>query len=138
MWASQFVLVKIVQEQMGPVAATSFPMLISTLLLIPIVHWERRSHPLRSQRRNFAKDAFQFMLIGVLGQVVAQLFITWGLRFSLASNAALLMLALPIATTVMAYFLLGETMSRMRWISFALAVAGVVECSGGDWKELNL
>jgi drug/metabolite transporter (DMT)-like permease len=138
MWASQFVLVKIVQEQMGPVAATSFPMLISTLLLIPIVHWERRSHPLRSQRRNFAKDAFQFMLIGVLGQVVAQLFITWGLRFSLASNAALLMLALPIATTVMAYFILREKMSPVRWLSFALAVAGVVECSGVAWKELNL
>jgi drug/metabolite transporter (DMT)-like permease len=78
------------------------------------------------------------MLIGVLGQVVAQLFITWGLRFSLASNAALLMLALPIATTVMAYFLLGEIMSPVRWLSFALAVAGVVECSGVDWKELNL
>ena len=138
MWASQFVLVKIVQEQMGPVAATSFPMLISTLLLIPIVRWEGRSRPLQDQKRNFGRDAFQFMLIGVLGQVVAQLFITWGLRFSLASNAALLMLALPIATTVMAYFILGEKMSPVRWLSFALAVAGVVECSGVDWKELNL
>ena len=124
MWASQFVLVKIVQEQMGPVAATSIPMLIATVLLFPIVQWEARSRPVQNQRRN--KDWLQFMLIGVLGQVVAQLFITWGLRFSLASNAALLMLALPIATTVMAYFLLGEIMSPVRWLSFALAVAGVV------------
>jgi len=136
MWASQFVLVKIVQEQMGPVAATSFPMLIATVLLVPIVRWEARSRPIQSKRRG--GDWLQFMLIGVLGQVVAQLFITWGLRFSLASNAALLMLALPIATTVMAYFLLGEIMSPVRWLSFALAVAGVVECSGVDWKELNL
>jgi drug/metabolite transporter (DMT)-like permease len=138
MWASQFVLVKIVQEQMGPVAATSFPMLIATLLLIPIVRWETRSGSIAAQKRDFLKDSFQFLLIGVLGQVVAQLFITWGLRFSLASNAALLMLALPIATTVMAYFILGEKMSPVRWLSFALAVAGVVECSGVDWKELNL
>jgi drug/metabolite transporter (DMT)-like permease len=138
MWASQFVLVKIVQEQMGPVAATSFPMLIATVLLIPIVHWEGRSLPSRNRVQGSARDWLQFMLIGVLGQVVAQLFITWGLRFSLASNAALLMLALPIATTVMAYFLLGEIMSPVRWLSFALAVAGVVECSGVDWKELNL
>jgi drug/metabolite transporter (DMT)-like permease len=138
MWASQFVLVKIVQEQMGPVAATSFPMLIATLMLIPIVRWEARSRARPAQRRNFVQDAFKFLLIGVLGQVVAQLFITWGLRFSLASNAALLMLALPIATTVMAYFILGEKMSPVRWLSFALAVAGVVECSGVDWKELNL
>src|SRR3984957_18153876 len=136
MWASQFVLVKIVQEQMGPVAATSFPMLIATILLFPIVRWESRS--LGKQAPVPGKDWLRFLLIGVLGQVVAQLFITWGLRFSLASNAALLMLALPIATTVMAYFILGEKMSPVRWLSFALAVAGVVECSGVDWKELNL
>ena len=136
MWASQFVLVKIVQEQMGPVAATSFPMLIATILLFPIVRWESRS--LTKQPPVPGKDWLRFLLIGVLGQVVAQLFITWGLRFSLASNAALLTLAMPIATTVMAYFILGETMSRIRWISFALAIAGVVECSGVDWKELDL
>ncbi len=136
MWASQFVLVKIVQEQMGPVAATSFPMLIATVLLVPIVRWEARSQRARLPSIP-GTDWLRFLLIGVLGQVVAQLFITWGLRFSLASNAALLMLTLPIATTVMAYFLLGETMSRIRWISFALAIAGVVECSGVDWKALD-
>jgi len=70
--------------------------------------------------------------------VVAQLFITWGVRLSLASNAALLMLALPVSTAVMAYFLLDERMTRLRWISFALALAGVLECSGIDWNELNL
>ena len=136
-WASQFVLVKIVQEQMGPVAATSIPMTIATLLLIPIVALESRSATAASGRRA-AKDWPRFLLIGVLGQVVAQLFITWGLRYSLASNAALLMLTLPIATTVIAYFLLGEKMSPLRWISFGLAIAGIVECSGVDWKELNL
>ncbi len=31
-------------------------------------------------------DILQFILIGVFGQVVAQLFITWGVRFSLASK----------------------------------------------------
>ncbi|MGC2399636.1 MAG: DMT family transporter [Acidobacteriaceae bacterium] len=135
MWASQFVLVKIVQEQMGPVAATAFPMLIATVLLMPIVRWENRA----TQRKTVVarKDWLRFMLIGIMGQVVAQLFITWGLRFSLASNAALLALAMPIATTVMAYFLLGETMSRIRWVSFALAIAGVIECSGVDWRSLN-
>jgi drug/metabolite transporter (DMT)-like permease len=137
MWASQFVLVKIVQEQMGPVAATAFPMLIATILLWPIVRWESRSVPKEKKVGIDRKDWFRFILIGVLGQVVAQLFITWGLRFSLASNAALLMLTLPIATTIMAYFILGETMSPIRWLSFGLAIAGVVECSGVDWRSLD-
>jgi drug/metabolite transporter (DMT)-like permease len=137
-WASQFVMVKLVQQQMGPVFATFFPMTLATLMLIPIVRRERqRENPASHAASVPARDVFQFILIGVFGQVVAQLFITWGVRWSLASNAALLMLALPVSTAVMAYFVLGERMTRVRWISFALAIAGVLECSGINWKELN-
>ncbi len=136
-WASQFVMVKIVQQEMGPVSATFFPMTLATLVLIPIVQLERRNA--RAKRASIPRrDIFEFLLIGVLGQVVAQLFITWGVRYSLASNAALLMLALPVSTAVMAYIFLKERMTRVRWISFALAIAGVIECSGIDWKQLNL
>jgi len=130
-WASQFVMVKLVQEQMGPTFAAFFPMTIATLLLVPIVRRERPGPLPRS-------DIIHFVLLGVLGQVVAQLFITWGVRLSLASNAALVSLALPVSTAVMAYFILGERMSAVRWVSFALAIAGVTACSGVDWKELNL
>jgi drug/metabolite transporter (DMT)-like permease len=136
-WASQFVLVKIVQAQMGPIAATSIPMALSTIILIPIVTLESRRSGYPSHRMPRA-DIFQFILIGVLGQVVAQLFITWGMRYAPASNAALLMLALPVSTAVMAYLFLGERMTTVRWISFILAIAGVLECSGIDWRELNL
>ena len=40
-WASQFAMVKLVQEQMGPLFAVTFPMAIAPLLLLPIV---RREH----------------------------------------------------------------------------------------------
>ncbi len=135
-WASQFVLVKVVQAQMGPVAATFLPIGIATLLLVPVVRSENRrtGHAGRMPWR----DVLQFLLIGVLGQVVAQLCITWGMRYAPASDAALLMLTLPVSTAVMAFFLLGERMTLVRWISFALAIGGVLECSGIDWKELNL
>jgi len=137
-WASQFVMVKLVQEQMGPVFATFFPMTLATLLLIPIVRRERQLQNPASSSRIPGKDILEFILIGLLGQVVAQLFITWGVRLSLASNAALLMLALPVSTAIMAYCFLGERMTPVRWVSFALAICGVLECSGIDWKELNL
>ena len=136
-WASQFVMVKLVQEQMGPVFATFFPMTLAMLFLIPVVR-RGRSQSGSNHARMPSRDILEFILIGVLGQVVAQLFITWGVRWSLASNAALLMLTLPISTAIMAYFFLGERMTRIRWISFALALIGVMECSGVDWKELNL
>ena len=82
-------------------------------------------------------DIWSFVLLGILGQLVAQLFITWGVRFAPASNAALLALIMPISTAVMAHFLLGEHMTRVRWISFGLAILGVMACSGVDWTGLN-
>jgi drug/metabolite transporter (DMT)-like permease len=57
---------------------------------------------------------------------------TWGTRMSLASNAALITLALPVFTAVMAMLILKEKMNTARWISFALAILGVVVISGKD------
>lgn len=82
-------------------------------------------------------DIIGFVLLGI-GQVCAQLLITWGVKLSLASNAALLMLTLPVSTAVIAYFILGERMSAVRWVSFAFAIAGVAACSANGLRGLNL
>ncbi|HMK87729.1 MAG TPA: DMT family transporter, partial [Steroidobacteraceae bacterium] len=130
-WASQFVLAKLVQAQMGPIFATFLPMALATACLVPLVR--RRGHhvPLSGS------DLVSFGVIGVFGQVAAQLGVTWGVGLAPASNGALLALTLPIATAVMAHLLLGERMTRVRWVSFALAVAGVLQCSGVEWNDLK-
>jgi drug/metabolite transporter (DMT)-like permease len=134
-WASQFVLAKLVQEEMGPIFATLLPMAIATLCLFPLVRRQRRRS--KSATVVSAGDVARFAVIGIFGQVVAQLGITWGVGLAPASNAALLSLTLPIATAVMAFALLGERMTAVRWISFALAVAGVLQCSGIEWADLR-
>ena len=134
-WASQYSMVKIVQEQMGPVFATFFPVTLATLMLIPIVRREM-------QQGNAAPvlkgDVKKFIVIGICGQIPAQLFITWGVGLSLASIPSLLALTLPVFTALMAYLILGERMTLLRWISFALALAGAIECSGINWGELSV
>ncbi len=138
-WGSQFVIYKIVAQQVGPVFATLLPTACATFLLIPIVRYEkRRGDTVCHRGRVPARDVWQYLLIGICGQVVVQLFVAWGVRFTLAANAALLMLALPIATAFMAYLFLGERMTVIRWIGFVLAIAGVIECSGIRWGELNM
>ena len=134
-WASQFVLAKLVQEEMGPIFATLLPMALATLCLMPLVRSRQRRGA--DTPRIGLSDLVRFGVIGIFGQVVAQLGITWGVGLAPASNAALLSLTLPIATAVMAYLLLGERMTPVRWLSFALAVAGVLQCSGIDWNELR-
>ena len=133
-WGGQFVIYKIVEREVGPAFAVVFPITIAMLLLIPIVYRERRQK--NTNKVLSLRDAGQFLLIGVLGQVVAQFFTSRGVRSTLASNAALLGLALPILTALMAYIFLGERMTRLRWISFVLAALGVLECSGLRWGDL--
>jgi drug/metabolite transporter (DMT)-like permease len=128
-WASQFVMVKLVQREMGPVFATFLPMTLATLILMPIAWCERRRNPAVVPSRVSWRDLLDFCLLGVLGQVVAQLFTTWGSRLTLASNGSLLQLTLPIATGVMAWFFLRERMSRLRAVSFLFAIAGVLVTS---------
>jgi len=137
-WASSFVWIKFAQLQVGPLFTTFFPITLATLMLIVLVGAARRRCRSEGKRPSMPlRDVLDFILIGILGQVVTQFFGTWGTQLSLASNGALLMLTLPIATALMAHFLLGEQMTRLRWVSFILAIAGVIECSGIDWKELN-
>ena len=127
MWALQFTCVKLVQDQVGSLFTVWGPMTLATLMLYPLIRWEARSdrHPPRKR-----SDILIFFLLASLGVFPGQVLITWGTRMSLASNAALLMLTLPVSTAILAFIFLGERMTRMRWMSFGLAIIGVILCSG--------
>jgi drug/metabolite transporter (DMT)-like permease len=122
---------------MGPLFATFFPLALATGMLIFFIRRERRKAGRNAQGGLSHRDILDFLMLGALGQLVAQLCVTWGVRFAPASNAALIMLALPICTAMMAYLILGERMTPVRWLSFGLAIIGVLECSGIDWKQLR-
>lgn len=138
-WGSGFVMSKLAQRQTGPVFTTFFPITLATLALIPIVHYQnKKANKGNPSFRLPGRDIIAFGVIGLFGQLVTQVSFNWGVRLSLASNGALLMLTLPVSTAIMAYFLLGERMTWVRWVSFAFAIAGVLECSGIDWKNVNM
>lgn len=135
MWALQFTCVKLVQDQVGALFTVWGPMTLATIMLIPMVVGERRGPSLKGERSR--SDLRAFFLLALLGIFPGQVFITWGTRWSLASNAALLMLTLPVSTAILAYIFLDEKMTRIRWISFALAIAGVLMCSNLDFGHMN-
>ena len=112
MWALQFTCIKLVQDQVGSLFTVWGPMTLATLLLYPFVRSERKaSAPVQS--RNW-KDVVLFMILALIGVFPGQVLVTWGTRISLASNAALLMLALPVCTAVLAVLLLKKRMTRIR------------------------
>jgi drug/metabolite transporter (DMT)-like permease len=134
MWALQFTCIKLVQDQVGSLFTVWGPMTLATVMLYPLVRLESKSVK-SSDRRG--SDILIFLLLAVVGVFPGQVLITWGTRMSLASNAALLMLTLPVSTAFLAFLFLHEKMTPVRWVSFGLAIIGVVMCSDIDFRTLN-
>ena len=95
MWALQFTCVKLVQDQVGPWVTVWGPMTLATLMLYPLIRAENRDSYKGKERS--PKDILLFFMLALVGVFPGQVLITWGTRMSLASNAALLMLTLPVS-----------------------------------------
>jgi len=106
-------------------------MLLSTFFLLPFV-WK----DFKKEKKVF-KDILVFVPLALFGAFVAQVFMTWGTQYSLASNAAILTLSLPVITALFAFLVLKEKMNKIRWISFIIAIVGVVLCSTGDIRQMD-
>ena len=131
MWSLQFTCIKLTQDQVGPYFTVWAPMLLAVLLLAPFVWQEFK------KGRKKLKDFIVFGQLALLGAFPAQVLMTWGTQYSLASNSAILTLCLPVITAVFAFFILKEKMNVIRWLSFFIAVAGVVLMSTGDIRQMN-
>ncbi len=131
MWSLQFTCIKLTQDQVGPYFTVWAPMLLATIFLAPFVLKDFR----RSGKQ--PKDLLIFGQLALLGAFPAQVLMTWGTQYSLASNAAILTLCLPVITAIFAFLMLKEKMNKIRWVSFFIAIVGVILCSTGDIKQLN-
>jgi drug/metabolite transporter (DMT)-like permease len=131
MWSLQFTCIKLTQDQVGPYFTVWAPMLLAAILLVGFV--------LRDFKKGGKKisDILIFAQLAILGAFPAQVFMTWGTQYSLASNAAILTLCLPIFTAIFAFLILKEKMNKIRWLSFVIAIIGVILCSTGDIKQLD-
>lgn len=131
MWALQFTCIKLTQEQVGPYFTVWGPMLIATIFLVPFALKEF------SKSKKKLKDIWIFIVLVIFGAFPAQVLVTYGTQLSLASNAAILTLSLPVITALFAFLILKEKMNGTRWISFGIAIIGVILCSTGDIQNLN-
>src|ERR1700694_4410310 len=136
MWAFQFSGAKIATERLGPITVTFIPLTLSTLILLPSAFRPGKRRKSSRVRGEGWSTIVSFLLMGTVGTVASQLGLTWGVQRSLASNAAVLTLTIPVLTAILASILLGERMTPLRWISFALAIMGVLLVSDIDWHSV--
>jgi drug/metabolite transporter (DMT)-like permease len=140
MWATQYTAARIATRKLGPITVTLLPMAMAALLLglVLLSRRRRESGEVARERGSFGRQLLDFLILGIVGCFVGQFCLVFGVKLSLASNASVLTLAIPVMTAGLATLLLGEKMSRLLWVSFALAILGVLLVSDVDWRTVHI
>ncbi len=133
MWAFQFSGARIATSELSAVLVTLLPMAIATLLVLPFARLNLDLF--RAENRAILLDIF---LLGTVGVLPAQLCLVLGVQRTLASNASVLALTVPVFTAICASIFLHEHMTKLRWISFAVAILGVCLISVKDIQHAQL
>lgn len=117
-WGGTLVVTKSLLEGMGAATLLSARFLVAFLCLVPFAY--RRGFRLRDVVR------WEFVLFGLTGIVLHNGLETWGLRYTSAGSAALIIGGIPAVTAVLSRVFLRESLPRARALGVALSVAGVV------------
>jgi drug/metabolite transporter (DMT)-like permease len=135
-WATQAPVVKLIGDRLGPVAIAFLPMILSTLLFLPVLWLEgkRRGRPAQFRW----SDAKHFIIAGSFGFFLLQITYVLGAQRTLAANAAVITLSIPVLVAVMASFMLFEKFNIVRGFGFLLALAGVLLTSIPDIRGASL
>jgi len=136
MWATQAPVIKLIGDRLGPVAIAFLPMIVSTLLFVPVLWWQnhKSGRSLKIERG----DLKHFVAAGLFGFFLLQLTYTLGAQRTLASNAAIITLSIPVLVAVAASFMLKEKLNIVRVLGFILALAGVLLTSISDIRGADL
>lgn len=135
-WATGFSAIKYSEGRMGPVILNLWSLGISLFALFPFAYAEyRRKEAVRGVLTR--RDYFDYAVMGFLGLMVMTLLYNWGARLSLASNGALITTMVPVLTALIAVAVLQERLTRVRVLSFIIAVIGVLIISDIHWSSLS-
>jgi drug/metabolite transporter (DMT)-like permease len=138
MWATQVPVIRVIGDRLGPVTVAFIPMIVSTLIFLPLLWIENKKRNVKMYWR--WKDIKYFIWPGLIGVFLMQYAYTLGSRLTLAANAGIITLTIPVIVAIFASLLLKEKLNIVRIISFILAIGGVLltslsDISGADFKQ---
>ena len=73
-----------------------------------------------------------FLMLAIVPQLIGHSTFNWALKFFSASTVAILILGEPIGSTLLAYWLLGETLSPLKAAGGICILAGIYAAIRGD------
>jgi drug/metabolite transporter (DMT)-like permease len=121
MWGSSFMFNKLGLATVPPATLVAGRLAVGAFTMLVLVH----ARGLRLPRGKAVWAAYA--VLGIVGNAAPFFFITWGQQAIDSAVAGILMAAMPLATLVLAHFLVqGEAMTANRVLGFALGFAGIV------------
>jgi drug/metabolite transporter (DMT)-like permease len=135
MWATQVAAIKLIGDRLGAVAIAFIPMILSVGMFFPILWRENRKRGVLFHWH--WADARHFLIAGIFGPFLIQFTYTLGAQRTLAANAAIITLSIPVQVAVVASLMLHERLNPVRIFSFVMALAGVLLTSLQDIQGAN-
>jgi len=135
MWATQVPVIRLIGDAYGPVTIAFVPMILSTLIFLPFLRAENKKRQVKMKWR--LKDIRYFVLPGLIGVFLMQYLYTVGSQMTLAANAGIITLTIPVIVALFASLLLKEKLNIVRILSFALAIGGVLLTSLPDISQAS-
>jgi drug/metabolite transporter (DMT)-like permease len=119
-WGSTFVVTKGVIEQLPPFTLAFVRVAIGTLVLLPFAMTRKRG----AGRSRLPWGSIVAM--GLLGVALYYALFNFSLRYTSASQGALVQSCIPAMTALVAVLWLRERASALRWFGIVLSIAGVL------------
>ena len=118
-WAANFPFAKVALRQIPPLAFNGlrFPLACAALYVLL-----RRRAPVSWPER---VDLRRVILLGIIGNLFYQQFFTFGLAYSRAGSASILLAGTPIITALLSSFLGHEHVKPRVWIGLTCTVIGI-------------
>lgn len=129
-WSFNFVIAKATIRYLDAWSLSSFRIILSGLLMLPIYLWMPR------RARFDRKDIWTFVVLGFFGVVMNRGLFIIGLDYTTAGHSALIVAVGPIVILLLARMMKLEVIKLPKVLGMVLSFAGVVVLVGGD--ELHL
>jgi drug/metabolite transporter (DMT)-like permease len=117
-WAANFSVVKYALRDMSPLAFNGLRVTLASIVLWVSVKVGGRS--MAMDRRYWPA----LVGLGILGNTIYQVLFIYGIDWTLAGNASLMLAATPIFTTLLSIAFRQERVGSMAWTGVAISVVG--------------
>ena len=125
-WSFNFIIAKITLQYLNPYALTSFRIVLSGILMLPIYLARPRRSPFNR------KDLWNFAVLGFWGVVVNRGLFVLGLDYTTAAHSALIVASGPILILLLARAYKLEKVTRAKIASMAICFVGVTILVAGE------